>query len=260
MSKVLVLKTVNEDMTTFGNFLWKEKGVVKAPDWNPRLECGGGLHGYLWGEGSGVFIRLEPDAKWLVLSVEESDIVDLEGCCVKFPKCSVVYCGDRIGATEKILKKRPESVCIGASKNVGDRKTVIVGAHGTATAGNYGTATAGNYGTATAGSFGTATAGDSGFATAVYNGTATAGEYGIATAGKYGTATAGGCGTATVAEYGIAKVGKGGSVRIEYWDGGRCRTLVGYEGEDIEADVFYEVGDGKFVKVWQRQSSRVFDI
>ncbi|MGV8528843.1 hypothetical protein ACV35S_06905, partial [Pseudomonas aeruginosa] len=98
----------------------------------------------------------------------------------------------------------------------------------------------GAYGTATAGYKGTATAGDEGTATAGYKGTATAGYKGTATAGDEGTATAGNWGTATA--------GEKGEVRIRYWDEKteRCRTVIGYIGEDgLEPNVPYKLNAGR---------------
>ena len=159
-----VLRTCAVDLISYNGFQWPESGYVEAPDWNPAPECGNGLHGFLWGEGNGGLADWSHDAKWLVVKVI-GDYVDLGGK-VKFRAGEVVYCGDRIGATAKIVE-------LGA-------KGAVIG--GTATAGNDGTATAGYRGTATAG----------------YRGTATAGEYGTATAGEYGTATAGNGGTVMV--------------------------------------------------------------
>ncbi len=138
---VLVLRTCAADMTAHGGFKWPTKGLVKCPDWDPTPNCGNGLHGALWGEGCGDLLSFAEDAKWLVVEVKASDVVDLQGK-VKFPRGRVVYCGTRLGATAYICERRPGAV-IG----------------GTATAGNYGTATAGYRGTATAGNYGTATAG-----------------------------------------------------------------------------------------------------
>ena len=50
---VLILRTCNKDMTTYGGFKWPTSGEVVAPDWKPNAECGNGLHGLLWGEGNG---------------------------------------------------------------------------------------------------------------------------------------------------------------------------------------------------------------
>jgi hypothetical protein len=135
--EALVLRTCNVDLTAYKGFKWPESGVVEAPDWDPKPECGYGLHGLLWGEGDGSLLNWSPDAKWLVCKVVASECVELRGK-VKFPRCEVVFCGDRLGATKLIQAHRPGAAVTG----------------GTATAGDSGTATAGNHGTATAGEFG----------------------------------------------------------------------------------------------------------
>ena len=157
----LVLRACAADMTSHNGFRWPESGAVEAPDWDPEPVCGGGLHGLLWGEGDGSLLSWEPDAKWLVAEIRDGSWVDLDGK-VKFPRCEVVFCGDRKGATDYIAARAPGRSIVG------------------------GTATAGYYGTATAGYGGTATAGDGGTATAGYGGTATAGDGGTATAGEGG--------------------------------------------------------------------------
>src|SRR6185312_11344018 len=168
---------------------------------------GGGLHGWLWGEGDGGLGNWSPDARWLVVSVDKTTVVDLQGK-VKFPAGIVEYCGDREGATAYL------------SQNGGSNRAII---GGTATAGYRGTATAGDRGTATAGHRGTATAGDGGTATAGDGGTATAGDGGTATAGHRGTATAGDGGTATAGHGGTATAGDRGSICIRYWNGERYK-------------------------------------
>ena len=77
------------------------------------------------------------DETVLVLRTCSADmtIVDLGGGKVKFPRCEVMYCGDRAGATGYIAAN-------------GGAGRAIHGA--TATAGYRGTATAGYRGTATA--------------------------------------------------------------------------------------------------------------
>ena len=185
--EVLVLKSLPANMQAHGGFLWPKSGIVSAPDWIESNECGNGLHGWLWGEGNAELRCTHNDAVWLVLTVKQSTIIDLQGK-VKFPSCNVVFCGEMADAVTIIQKHAPKgNKCI----------------FGTATAGYRGTATAGDSGTATAGYRGTATAGDRGTATAGYRGTATAGDSGTATAGNRGTATAGYRGTATAGEDGI---------------------------------------------------------
>ena len=209
---VLCLRTCNENLRSHGNFQWKAKGLVKCDDWSEAAECGQGLHGLLWGSGNGELLDWSENAKWLVVEVSAKATVDLGGK-VKFPQGKVVYCGDRLTATEFIAALSPEG-------------TVVVGR--TATAGYRGTATAGYRGTATAGDGGTATAGDRGTATAGYEGTATAGYEGTATAGDGGTASA----------------GDGGIISIRYWDNrsSRWRVKILYPGEDgIESGVLYSV-------------------
>jgi len=282
--KVLVLRTCRADMSSSFGFVWPESGYVEAPDWKPTDECGNGLHGWLWGEGSGGLGNWEHDAKWLVVKVDADRVIDLEGK-VKFPSGEVVFCGSRLDATNYLVKRAPGKAVIGATVVVGDRGTAMAGDYGTAMAGDYGmatvghhgTATAGDYGMATAGSYGTATAGDRGTATAGHQGTVTAGERGKATAGdggttmagregtamagREGTATAGDYGTATVEDLGKATAGEwgkatagyggkatagyGGILCLKHFDGERWRIKTAYVGEDgIRPNVGYVLDDG----------------
>ena len=230
---VLVLKTVDKDMKSYGGFQWPKKGYVKCDDFDPEPECGNGLHGFLKGEGSGLLANWDQDAAWLVLEVLESKIIDLEGK-VKFPDCNVLYAGERSVATKMIYDVYHTAVIGG---------TATAGYHGTATAGYHGTATAGHRGTATAGDRGTATARDDGTATAGNYGTATTGDYGTATAGHRGTATAGYRGTATAGNYGTATTGHFGIIQIAYYDG-RRKVKIGYIEEDgLKANVAYVLND-----------------
>jgi len=210
MTNVLVLRSCNELRQGYGGFQWPESGPVSAPDWNPEPVCGGGLHGFLWGEGDSSLADFSDTSQWLVVSVPESSIVHLSGK-VKFPSGVVVFCGDPITAGKYVVE------------NGGMGKRVICG---TATAGDRGTATAGDRGTATAGYRGTATAGYRGTATAGDSGTATAGDSGTATAGAGGTATAGYSGTATAGAGGTATAGAGGVIAILRWNGKRYKAVV----------------------------------
>ena len=140
---VLVLRACNPDMSSRNGFVWPQVGrVAEAPDWKPETMCGNGLHGWLWGNGdinaSGGTHNVA-DAKWLVVEVIKSEIVDLTGK-VKFPRGTVRFIGSAVDAAAMIQASAP----------VG---TAVI----------YGTATAGTRGTATAGYAGTATAGESGY-------------------------------------------------------------------------------------------------
>jgi hypothetical protein len=136
---VLVLRTCDKDLRSYGGFQWPAEGEVVAPDWNSEPVCGGGLHGLLWGEGDGALLNWDEDARWLVVEVLATEYVSIDGK-VKFPRGTVVFCGDRLEATTYLSEH-------------GGAGRAIVG--GTATAGDGGTATAGYGGTATAGYGGT---------------------------------------------------------------------------------------------------------
>ena len=152
-TETLVLRCCRADLTSHGGFQWKKSGIVSAPDFRNNKVCGNGIHGWRRGEGDFGAWEARDDDLWLVLAAKTKDIVDLDGK-VKFPRCRVLYAGNKEIATALISENCPGAAVI----------------HGTATAGYKGTATAGNYGTATAGYGGTATAGDGGTATSGYGG------------------------------------------------------------------------------------------
>ena len=260
--EVLVLRTCKSDMTSYNNFQWPELGYVEAPDWYAGLECGFGLHGFLWGEGDGFLANWNDNAKWLVVKVNKKDLVKLNGK-VKFKKGEVIYSGNRKEATNLIFKYNSQAIIIGAilkgkdihvgyegMATVGDKGTAIAGYRGTAKAGYYGTAIAGDYGTATSKGNGKAIVGDRGTATTKDHGKAIAGIYGKVIAGIYGMAIVGSEGTAIVGNYGIAtagykgkaKAGSTGRIEIEYYTGNRLRKKIGYIGEDgLKPNVFYRL-------------------
>ncbi|CAB4126938.1 hypothetical protein UFOVP75_46 [uncultured Caudovirales phage] len=254
----LILRTCNADMSSRNGFVWPVSGHVQCPDWSPVPECGNGLHGLLWGEGDN-HLDFNDTAKWLVVEVLNTDIVDLGGK-VKFPRGTVVHVGNRLSAVAFIAAHplgRSRAIVGGidiagnhGKALAGHRGTATAGHRGTALAGNGGTALAGECGTATAGNCGTATAGNDGTATAGHYGTALAGDRGTALAGNDGTATAGNCGTATAGHRGTATAGVSGTIMIKHWDGNRYRIVTGYIGEDgLLPNVKYKLSDDgkKFV-------------
>ena len=224
----LCLRTIDADGTASWTppnkgFKWPAIGLCEALDWKPTAECGYGLHGYLKGCGDAESILW--DGLFQVVKVIESEIIDLGGK-IKFPRCEVIFTGSQKDATDILVNEYGNIGIIGATVVVGDGQHAIAGDYGTATAGNNGTATAGN------------------------NGTAMAGDYGTATAGDYGKATAGDYGKATVGDDGTAKAGEMGRISILYWDGHRCREVIGYVGENgIEPNVAYNLNEmHEFIK------------
>ena len=159
---VLVLRCCAADMSSKNGFIWPGVGgIATALDWSDNGTCGNGLHGWLYGAGDHTTSDYahRPDAKWLVVQVQESDVRMLGGKC-KFQSGKVVFVGQRHEAAGYIAKNEPRDVAIiGRILSVGDKESATVGALGSATAGDSGTATAGDSGTATAGNYGTATAG-----------------------------------------------------------------------------------------------------
>ena len=160
---VLVLRTCAADMSSHNGFKWPTKGPVKCDDWKPVKACGNGLHGFLWGEGDGTLASFDESAKWLVVEVLASEIVDLEAK-VKFPRGTVVFCGSRFDATKYIAARAPNTVkaIIGGTSTSGYGGTSTSGYGGTSTSGYRGTSTSGDGGTSTSGDGGTSTSGDGG--------------------------------------------------------------------------------------------------
>ena len=111
--EVLILKSLPADLKEQGGFQWPESGYVEAPDWNIKPECGGGLHGWLWGQGDASLRCRDEDARWIVASTHH------------------------LGTIISHFAPAGTPVIFG---------TATAGDRGTATAGNRGTATAGLYG------------------------------------------------------------------------------------------------------------------
>ena len=165
-----VLKQVDANMTAaHRGFKWPESGPVACDDWDPAPRCGGGLHGWLNGEGDGALADNSPDAKWLIVRVAKADIVDLNGK-VKFPRGEVIACGARHEIVAEMRSLCPEASVI--------YSTIAKSDKGSASAGYGGQASAGDGGQASAGDGGQASAGHRGQASAGYGGQASAGEKG----------------------------------------------------------------------------------
>lgn len=148
--KWLVLRTVDADWRSRGGFRWYKAVETVAPDWDPYpgRECGGGLHGLLWGCGDAGLLSSDPDAVWLVVAVDVVDVANPDQAHkVRFRAGRVRHHGTRDEAVDYLMVH-------------GAARLPVV--YGTATAGDDGTATAGYRGTAIAGYGGTATAGNRG--------------------------------------------------------------------------------------------------
>jgi hypothetical protein len=291
---VLVLRSCKESdgkLVAWHNkangFEWPRSGVVIAPDWGTKQpnECGGGLHGLLWGVGDAENCCYWGDnAKWLVVEVLKKEVVDIDGTKVKFPRGTVIFCGSLQEAAAIVKKRAPLGTPVtGGSAAAGDRGSAAAGDMGSAAAGYMGSAAAGDMGSAAAGDRGSAAAGDMGSAAAGYMGSAAAGDRGSAAAGYMGSAAAGYRGSAAAGYRGSAAAGDRGSaaagdrgsaaagdrgsaaagymgrakggeaavISVLYWDEIRQKywrkcAVVGEDG--VLPNTWYEVRDGKLIK------------
>ena len=150
----LLLRTTSSAGKAYGGFQWPtepDRGV-EAPDWDSTPECGGGLHGALWGEGDGTHLARSGnwDGLWSVVAVRASTLVDLGGK-VKAPRAWVVHVGDRASATAYVYTWRPGAAVIGSTLTGGDGST-LTGGYGSTLTGGYGsTLTGGDRSTLTGG-------------------------------------------------------------------------------------------------------------
>ena len=247
-STVLVLRTVNADGTSYNGFQWPlEVGaVVECPDWDPEPKCGNGLHGLVRGEGDWDLLSWSPDAKALVLEVEESCIVEIGGK-VKFPRAVV-----------REITSLTSAICRLACDGARIAKTVanmITEGGKTASNGNASRLAASGDASQLATSGSCSQLAASGYASRLaasgYNSRlAASGDASqLATSGSCSQLAASGDGSviAAAADNCIAKTGPGGAIALTWHDGKRYRITVGYVGEGLDADTWYRLDEvGRF--------------
>ena len=215
---MLFLRTTDADAKSYGGFQWPRDvgAVVEAPDWNPKPECGNGLHGLLDGLGESSHLSFNPGAIWWI--VDADDAVYLDGKW-KFQRCTVLDFGPRHEITARLHALRPGPIH-GLCMTGGNYATLTGGYYATLTGGNYATLTGGDCATLTGGNYATLTGG--------YYATLTGGNYATLTGGNYATLTGGDCATLIF-------------MRL---NGGRKRVLTAYVGEDgIEPGTPYRAND-----------------
>lgn len=101
--KVLLLKTIYRDGTSYGGFSWPKSGPVKAKTWSPEPTCeSGGLFGWPWGFGFGEGMIPDFLGIWVVFAADPETVVPM-GYKAKVPEAEVVYYGDFIGALQCLL-------------------------------------------------------------------------------------------------------------------------------------------------------------
>ena len=202
-------------------------------DWDPKPECGHGLHGLLHGCGDSRYLSNEPDAKWLVVAVPLGTCVDINEK-VKFPACEVMYAGTKEEAIRRIAEAYPEAPVVYAQRMTGDYGvstsgycgTSTSGDCGTSTSGYCGTSTSGYCGTSTSGKYGTSTSGNDGTSTSGNDGTSISGYWGTSTSGYFGTSTSGNGGKSTSGDWGTSTSGNDGKSISGDWG----TSISGYNG------------------------------
>jgi len=170
---VWVMKSVNKDMSSSHNpeFKYPESGIVEAEDWMDTLECGNGLHGFLWGEGDGELADYSSASRWLLIRVNPLDgLVQMKDKC-KFRRGEVMMVGDYHQIASEMCKHLPnnrpyrvigvvitkndDSVIVGGYKSIlegGDCSTVTGGHDSTVKGGDCSTVKGGDRSTVTGGS------------------------------------------------------------------------------------------------------------
>ena len=240
----LYLRTCDKNFQSYNKFQWPNQvgAEVSAPDWKPNKECGNGLHGLLNGNGGSSLLSDDESAIWMVVSANQSESIDLVGKH-KFPRCRIEHIGNRDSAVKYLVDAGCQGVHF-ARIIAGNDCTLTGGYNCTLTGGNRSTLTGGDYCKLTGGNGCTLTGG--------YGCTLTGGD-GCKLTGGYGCKLTGGDGcTLTGGGGSVLQGGLGSELRICYWDdkAKRNRTVIGYVGEDLEANVAYKLDEAhKFVKV-----------
>jgi hypothetical protein len=123
--KVLLVKCVNKDGTSYNGFQWPKSGHVKSPNWKPEPNCDtGGLFGWPWAINIGVGKQPDYSGLWIVFAAAAKDVVLIEHGKAKVEEADVVYCGDWCGAFRFTHAGRMAWIAQasrGAASQVGDR-------------------------------------------------------------------------------------------------------------------------------------------
>jgi hypothetical protein len=95
VNMALVLRKCKSDGSSRNDFFYGQAGdTVTCPDWDPEAVCGGGLHGLK--NGNGNWDLLDGD-DWLVIDVDEADLVDIDDRKCKFRTGKIIYRGSSDG-------------------------------------------------------------------------------------------------------------------------------------------------------------------
>lgn len=146
----IFLRSASLEGKSHGGFQWpiESGGMVEAPDWSPRAECGRGLHGIAHGLGDWGLMAppSSRSALWYVCGGIKAEAVELDGK-IKVPRCRVLYVGSFAGAMDMVSPAMTERILEIAQERIAASKpedgSTASGIRGAATAsGDQGAATA----------------------------------------------------------------------------------------------------------------------
>jgi hypothetical protein len=88
----LILRKCKKDGSSRNGFVYGQAGdTVTAPNWDPKPECGNGLHGLKQGNGDWDLLH---GVDWLVIEANDEDTVDIDNEKCKFRTGKILYRGD----------------------------------------------------------------------------------------------------------------------------------------------------------------------
>ena len=200
----LAIRTVDPFDRAYDDFQWPSEigAVVDCPDWSAAVRCGGGFHALLDGIGDWGLTYRSEGMIWQVVGVLRDECVIIDDAKVKFPRCRLLYRGDKAGALKLILPAMVKAIQSSADAKIatgyrGHAAATGDSGHAAATGDCGHAAATGDRGHAAATGYRghAAATGDSGHAAAT-------GDRGIAiSVGMEGTATAGPSGWIVLAYY-----------------------------------------------------------
>jgi len=157
---VYILKCVSSEHKSLhesaNGFQYPELGYVEAPDFSSKAECGGGLHGFLWGKGNGSLASYSGSEIWKVIKVpDDENLIHIDREKVKFKGGTIVCSGTRKEATDFLRSLLPpemvDKTIIGEFLQVGDTEKASGGDYSTVSGGDRSTVSGGHNSTVSGG-------------------------------------------------------------------------------------------------------------
>lgn len=132
-----------KDNVASNEFVYPKNGIVKAKDWDNKVECGGGLHG--WTEGFEEYFDKDLKGNMVVMLVNKDDGFITLRDKVKFKKGKVLLNTLNIEEAHRLIKDYYPNVKLHwATQKAGGSSTQTAGHSSTQTTEGSSTQTAGN--------------------------------------------------------------------------------------------------------------------